>query len=176
MKNNYLISIIWLLALSVCCGNAGKSGGTDRNNNDNKYLATNCENENKYLSISELQSLCRLPGTCGQKLPCEDKVLKIEGLIDYRNVYDKRRYPQLPYEKFIITDSTGSISIDVWLDHEKDNTKLFDRLMKAKSENLKKIRMEVLVSGVDVQAGGRCIRTIRLSLVNENSVCFKTIE
>jgi hypothetical protein len=61
----------------------------------------------EYLSVEELYKVCRVPGVCSEKMNCEGQIARGKGYVDYGNVFGKKNYPELPYEKFKIGDTKG---------------------------------------------------------------------
>ena len=101
--------------------------------------ATECEKNSKSaVTVDKLIAQCGLPGPCGEKLKCEGETFTINGFIDLNNIFSKKYYPQLPYEKFIVTDSAGSASIEVW-PRGDDNESIFEKIMTARSLNRRKV-------------------------------------
>jgi hypothetical protein len=59
-------------------------------------------------------------------VPWQGQTVTVQAFIDADNIYDKRRYPRLPYEKFRLVDRRGR-SLEVWA-QAADNHAIFDKL------------------------------------------------
>lgn len=77
------------------------------------------------MSIQALYEFCGLPTACDQPVSWEGRTVSIQGTVDPVNIFDKKRYPKLPYEKFTLTD--GRHTIEVWPQAD-DNGPIFDKL------------------------------------------------
>jgi len=132
-----------------------------------------CKDElNDYITISELIETCGLPGECKVPLPCEGKEIKIGGFIDYRNVFDKEHYPQLPYEKFKLNSEKGNQSIEIWAVGE-DNTALFKKIDENNVDPPRIVFIEGKVEGVDLPTNDGCQRWVKMLIDNEEDIIFK---
>ena len=80
-----------------------------------------------YITIDSLYDHCGVPIPYGEKNPCEDKIALIIGYIDYGNVFDKKNYPMLPYQKFLITNYERNKSLEVWLNTEQSE-EVFEKI------------------------------------------------
>jgi hypothetical protein len=124
-----------------------------------------------YVSIQELYHFCHAPGPCGKKTECEEKIAKVKGYIDYSNVFDKKNYPQLPYEKFKIYDKNGK-SLEVWAVSD-DNSKIFEKIYHNKVFPEKMAFIKGIVVGFDMPIMGICHRGIKINLDKEGDIFFK---
>lgn len=86
------------------------------------------------LSIDALRKICGLPAPCGASIDWEGRPVTVEGLVDGANVFDKRRFPNLPYEKFKLRDGQGN-SLEVWA-VAADNGPIFDKLARRRGEKI----------------------------------------
>lgn len=125
----------------------------------------------EYLTISEVISLCKLPGKCGQKMFCEGQNIKIKGYIDYSNIFDKAHYPQLPYEKFIINDSLATISIEVWT-VDNDNSGIFKKIYD-NNDSRKMVFITGIIEGYDAPTQQDCKRWIIINIQKDAEISFK---
>ena len=125
----------------------------------------------EYVTISELISLCNLPGKCGEKLPCEGKEFKIKGYVDFNNVFDKERYPQLPYEKFRIYDLTKTKVLEVWAVGD-DNSGIFKKIYNNNIEPALMIFVKGKAEGIDIPMNTGCRRWLKLNIDNEGDISF----
>ena len=123
-----------------------------------------------YISVEEIYHKCNAPGPCGEKMACEGKMSKIKGYIDYHNIFDKKHYPQLPYEKFKIFDEKGK-SLEVWAVSD-DNRDLFEKIYQNKSIPEKMIFIKGVLVGVDMPIMGTCHRNIRIDIEKADDIFF----
>jgi hypothetical protein len=101
-----------------------------------------------YVSIEEFYHCCNVPGPCGKRMDCEGEIARVKGYIDYQNVFDKKNYPQLPYEKFKIYDEKGK-SLEVWA-VSADNSKIFGKIYHNKSFPGKMAFITGMIIGFDM--------------------------
>jgi len=125
----------------------------------------------EYLTISELTSLCNLPGKGGEKLPCEGKEVKVRAYVDFINVFDKEHYPQLPYEKFLIYDSSKTNILDVFTISD-DNYRIFKKVYKNNVKPQRMIFINAIIEGVDTPTNYANKRWIRLNIDDEEDIFF----
>ena len=124
-----------------------------------------------YISIEELYNSCHVPGSCGKKMDCEGEIARVKGYVDYENVFDKRNYPQLPYEKFKIYDKRGQ-SVEVWTVSD-DNNKIFEKIYQNKISPEKMAFIEGTIIGFDMPAMGVCRRSIKMNIDKESDIFFE---
>ena len=129
---------------------------------------SNAENWN---SISELYQYCGVPGPCGKKLECEGQTVRVKAHIDYDNVFDKKTYPQLPYEKFRITDKDGQ-SLEVWA-VSNTTSEIFEKIYKYKSYPEKAVHIEGIIEGFDMPVQETCHRGIKIVINTADAIFFK---
>ena len=123
-----------------------------------------------YISIEELYHYCNAPSPCGKKTDCEGKVARVKGYIDYQNVFDKKNYPQLPYEKFKIYDEEGK-SLEVWA-VSPDNSKIFEKIYRNKSFPGKMAFVRGIMIGFDMPIMGACHRGIKIEIEKADDIFF----
>jgi hypothetical protein len=82
-------------------------------------------------SPEALTVYCRLPASCSKALACDGRVVTVAGHLNPRNIFDKQRYPHLPYEKFTLVGRDGH-SIEVW-PQAVDNQPIFNKLARRPS-------------------------------------------
>jgi putative hemolysin len=155
-----------------CIGSAGYSWCEAKQ----KCLRTweeNCTDNKKYMTLNELNDFCGVPGECNKKMDCEGKEVRVKAhLTDYVNVFDKKNYPQLPYEKFDISDVTRQIRIDVNTVSD-NNTPIFDKIEESKENPVQMIFITATVEGFDMPIMGPCTRGIYLKVNDANNVDFR---
>ncbi len=142
------------------------------------YLTENSNKSNfyedslkDYITIPELILLCNLPGKCNEKLLCEDKEVKVRSYVDFINVFDKRHYPQLPYEKFRIHDSTKTNFLEVWT-VGKDNSAIFKKIFNNNVKPPRMIFIRAKIEGIDIPLDKGCERWIKLIINSEKDIFF----
>ncbi|MCL5019907.1 MAG: hypothetical protein M1426_05530 [Patescibacteria group bacterium] len=141
------------------------------------FLITACkEDQNQqakeYLTIPEVISFCKLPGKCGQKMVCEGQEIKVKGYIDYINIFDKAHYPQLPYEKFIIKDTTATISLEIWTEGN-DNSGIFKKIYESGENSQKMAFINGIIEGWDAPTLQDCKRWIKINIQKDDNISFK---
>lgn len=129
-----------------------------------------CESSG-YVSIEDLFHSCHVPGPCGKKMECEGKIAKVKGYIDFSNVFDKKNYPQLPYEKFKVYDRRGK-SLEVWA-VGSDNSEIFEKIYLNKAFPEKMVFIKGIVVGFDMPVMGACHRGIKINIEKEGDIFFK---
>jgi len=124
-----------------------------------------------YISVHELLEFCRIPGECGKPLACEGQTALVKGTVDYDNVFEHSRYPQLPYEKFFLAGDHGK-KLDV-VAVSPDNAALFEKIFAARKEGNRRAFLKVTVRGVDLHVMGACHREIRLEIKSPDHLTFR---
>lgn len=130
-----------------------------------------------YFTISELDSFCNLPSKCQEKASCEGKEVIVRGYIDYTNVFDKKSYPQLSYEKFLLTDkllipnAKIQYTLEVFTTGE-DNSTIFKKIYDNKINPPKLVFVNGQIEGFDMTIMGRCQRGIQLNITDEKEINF----
>ncbi len=138
---------------------------TATSGNEQMTISTN------YISVSGLYDYCRCPGECGKALECEGQTVLIRGSVDYDNVFEHSRYPQLPYEKFFLKDAKGK-TVEVWA-VSSDNRAVFKKIFDARKQGARELFVKGTIRGVDMPAMQGCRRGIRLELSNAEDIYFK---
>lgn len=126
---------------------------------------------NNYISIEKLYRFCHVPGPCGKKMECEGKVAKVKGYVNYGNVFDKKTYPQLPYEKFKLHDKKGK-SLEVWAVSD-DNCKIFENIYRNKAFPEKTAFIKGTIVGFDMPIMGACHRGIKINIAQPGDLFFE---
>ena len=124
-----------------------------------------------YINVSKLYEYCQVPGECGKALESEGLTALVSGTVDYNNVFEHGRYPQLPYEKFFLMDAEGK-TVEV-LAVSSDNRPIFRKISDARKGGLKQAFVKGIVRGMDAPVMGTCRRWIRLELRDAEDVSFK---
>ncbi|RLA91537.1 MAG: hypothetical protein DRG20_01090 [Deltaproteobacteria bacterium] len=127
---------------------------------------------NNYISIQKLYNFCNIPSPCQKRLDCEGKIGLIKGYIDYNNIFDKRRYPQLPYEKFLIYDHNKKYNLEVWTVSD-NNSKIFDKIYINKDHPERLVFVKGIIVGFVMPIMRGCQRGIKLDIDSPDSLFFK---
>jgi hypothetical protein len=122
-------------------------------------------------TIPELAQLCGIPGTCGQPLACEGKMVWVQGWIDYSNVFDQRQYPHLDQEKFFLIDSNDDQKLDVFVQC-RDNKGVFDVVHAHAEVPELAVRVHGRIIGFDMPTMDQCRRGISLILTDSSGIVF----
>ena len=129
-------------------------------------------NPSSYASIKELYAFHHIPGPCKREMECEGKIARVKGYIDYQNVFDKKSYPQLPYEKFKILDEYGN-TLEVWA-VSAENSKLFEKIYHHNKVFPGKMAfIKGMIVGFDMPVMGRCHRGIKINIEGEGDIFFE---
>ena len=130
-----------------------------------------CKSET-YLSIDSLYDYCNVPGPCGGKYESEGNVALVKGFIDYANIFDKSHFPNLPYQKFLLTNLERNKSLEVWVTADRSNL-IFDKLFTQKSINPDSMAfIRGILVGFDMPMMGACHRGLKIEIACEKSLSF----
>ena len=124
------------------------------------------------MTIGELWSLCKKEGVKKGRYVCEGKEVTIAGYLDFINVFDKKRYPNLPYQKFRLIDGPGILkasnpwqsytdSIEVFVVGEGAD-RLFDKLRSVKGLPLRRVVVKGVIRGFNAYTNQGFTRGIYL--------------
>jgi hypothetical protein len=129
------------------------------------------EDPSHFMTIAELLSSCEMPGRCGTAARCEGTTVRAKGFIDHDNVFDKRTYPRLPYEKFKMHDGRGN-AVEVWA-VAKDNREIFQEIARQRPSPQKMVHVKGEVVGFDMPIMGECRRGIRIDISGPEQLFFR---
>ena len=118
-----------------------------------------------YVGVNDLHAICRLPGRCEQPLECEGKIALVKGRIDSYNVFDRSRFPSLPYEKFTLLDANGSKALEVWV-HIENNQEVFEKIALQSKNPARQAYVRGRIVGVDMQMEKACARGFKLEITS----------
>jgi hypothetical protein len=121
-----------------------------------------------YISVSEFHKYCP-SSDCGKAMPCEGQSVRIKGKLDYSNIFDHTRYPQLPNEKFFLTDDNITVEILV---ATSDNKTVFRKIFDAREKGNNIVFVKGTVVGIDMPIMKSCHRGIRLELHSADDITF----
>jgi hypothetical protein len=124
-----------------------------------------------YINVNKLFEYCKVPSKCGQTLECEGTTALVTGFIDYNNVFEHARYPQLPYEKFFLAETDGK-TIEV-VAVSLDNRHIFRKISDARKCGLQQAFVKGIIRGIDAPVMGTCRRWIRLEVRDAEDIYFK---
>lgn len=124
-----------------------------------------------YINLSKLYEYCRVPGECGKALACEGQTALVSGNVDYNNVFEHSRYPQLPYEKFFLKDAEGK-TVEI-LAVSSDNRPIFRKIFDARKNGLEQAFVKGTIRGMDAPVMGACRRGIRLEIRDAEDISFR---
>ncbi len=120
------------------------------------------------IGVTALLAQCGAPGPCGQALACEGKMLSVRDTIDPVNVFDRRRFPNLPYEKFSLTDRASGSTLEVWAASIAGDGML--QALQVVRGRSAEVSVRGRAVGVDLPIASRCIRTIKLELASSHDL------
>jgi len=125
-----------------------------------------------YLTIDSLFDYCKIPGECGRKYECEGKTALIKGFIDYNNIFDKTTYPNLPYQKFLMTNFKRNQTIEVWVSSAGSDA-IFKKIFMQKAlDPDSMVFIRGVLAGFDMPIMGTCHRGLKLELAGDKSISF----
>jgi hypothetical protein len=124
-----------------------------------------------YMSIEELYR-SYAPGNCGQDSKLEGKEVHIRGYVDRENYFDKKTYPQLPYEKFKIYDKQSGKSIEVWA-VAAENNMIFKKIEQNAATPDREAFISGIISSFDMPIMGTCRKGIKIEIKNVENIFFK---
>ncbi|GEM_PF-1636408 len=122
------------------------------------------------LSLEQLFRRCSLPADCGRSQDCDHSAVTVWGYLDPANIFDRRNYPRLPYEKFVIHDGHGR-RLEVWVRGPGgENEAIFDRISRPAGNDRKVVIVKGRVEPVEMFTMEGCRRGIKLVVVNRSQV------
>ena len=120
------------------------------------------------LTIEALYRHCHLPGDCSTPVDWEGETVTFWGILDPVNIFDKERYPKLPYEKFRLTDADGR-SVEVWAGAD-DNTDIFKKIFTRSSD---KVTVTGILKKVKMPLSHTCKLGIKVVIDHVDQIEFK---
>jgi hypothetical protein len=125
-----------------------------------------------YITIDSLYDYCDSSGNCGEKLACEGMLALIKGYVDYENVFDKKSYPQLPYQKFLMSNEERSENFEIWVD-STGSDEVFEKIAAKKLAHLGGlIYVKGVLVGFNMPIMGTCHRGLKLNLTGAASISY----
>ena len=126
-----------------------------------------------YITISELEFLCDLPSKCNERLSCEGENIFVKGYIDYTNVFEKKSYPQLPYEKFRLMDKeiSGTHFLEIFVT-VNNTSAVLKKIYDNETEPSKMVFINGQIEGFDMPTMGECWKSIKINITSENEINF----
>lgn len=103
------------------------------------------------MTLESLYTAFGIPTGCDSAAAWDGRPVVIKGLVDPDNIFDKRHFPNLPYEKFRLIDRQGR-SMEVWV-NSLDSRTVFSKVYRKKNA-------QVIISGrlaaVKMPITGKC--------------------
>ena len=125
----------------------------------------------RYITIDQMNSYCNVPGSCSRKLACEGKIVRIVGYIRYINVWSKREYPWIPYDKFFLYNSSGSSNIEVRVSSEVAS-EVFDKINKYGGNEDRPVYVMGLLIGIDLPIMDSCHRDLVVEVIDADGLVY----
>ena len=119
------------------------------------------------LTIEALYKHCNLPNDCSAQIDWEGETVTFWGLLDQDNIFHKRRYPKLPYEKFRLTDTNGR-SVEVWA-KSANNSIIFNKLL---SRPAGKVTVTGRLEAVKLPISNKCKLGIKVVIDHADQIVF----
>ncbi len=119
------------------------------------------------LTLEALYNQCGLPASCDAPLTCDGRPVTLVALLDPVNIFDRRHYPRLPYEKFTLVDGVGR-SVEVWV-QAADNGPIFEKLAARPSD---RIVVRGRLAAVKMPTQGKCTQGIKVLIDAADQIEF----
>ena len=125
-----------------------------------------------YITIDSLYEHCEVHIPCGKKNKCEDKISLVKGYIDYGNVFDKKNYPMLPYQKFSIANYERNKTLEVWVSSEQSE-EIFGKIYQQKLHDPNcAVYVKGILTGFDMHIMNTCHRGLKLNFTDKAKMTF----
>lgn len=114
-------------------------------------------------AVDTVRAFYGAPGVCGQKLSGEGEWVQVIGFIDKDNIFDRLHYPQLPYEKFLLTNRARTSTLEVWVEGEHSGrvfADIWDHMRQGKNV----VVVGGILRGIDMPVMGPCKRDVQMVL------------
>ncbi|MFZ1984727.1 MAG: hypothetical protein WAU91_09965 [Desulfatitalea sp.] len=121
------------------------------------------------LSLEGLYAYCGLPAPCDAPVTWEGKSAVVGGRLDPLNIFDKTNFPQLPYEKFRLTDGQGR-SVEIWA-QAKDNRPIFEKLARRTSDE---IMVRGRLTAFKMPVAGDCKTGVKVVIDDAEQITFQS--
>ena len=121
------------------------------------------------LSLEGLHHFCGLPLACSSPVAWEGKTVSVWGRLDPHNTFDKKSYPQLPYEKFRLIDGRGR-SVEIWA-LARDNRPIFEKLAQRPGDE---IVVQGRLAAIKMPVSGDCKTGVKVEIDDAQQITFKT--
>jgi hypothetical protein len=125
---------------------------------------------NTVMSPNKLKSGqdCLTTISCAANLQCENQIVTVIGRVDKDNVFDRLRYPNLSYQKFVMLQEPSRKPIEVWLDDNVNAAEASQFMVKLRQAavNGQLISVSGRIQGQEIFMPNGCQRVYRLILSN----------
>ena len=125
-------------------------------------------NSDTVLTIEALYRRFNVPTDCSASIDWAGKTVTLRGVLDAANIYDKAHYPNLPYEKFRLTDAGGR-SVEIWPD-AGDNSAIFNKLSARPSDEA---TITGILEAVKLPISGGCKLGIKVVIDHADQIEFR---
>lgn len=119
------------------------------------------------MTLENLFHWTGLPAPCSAPVSWEGHLVTVTAMVDAANIFDNRRYPHLPYEKFRLVDGHGR-SLEVW-PQAADNQAVFNKLARRPSDT-------IIVTGrlkaVKLPTAGQCLWGMKVVMDDASQIEF----
>jgi hypothetical protein len=123
---------------------------------------------NAPFSLERLHAFCGLPASCNAPVPWQGQTVTVQAFIDADNIFDKRHYPRLPYEKFRLFDRQGR-ALEVWA-QAADNHVIFDKLANRPADL---VAVSGRLAAVRLPIANQCRMGVKVLIDDASQVTFK---
>jgi hypothetical protein len=120
------------------------------------------------LSLAKLYAHCGLPASCGANAPWQGQTVTVQAFVDADNIFDKSRFPRLPYEKFRLVDRQGR-SVEVWA-QAADNRPIFAKLADRSSD---RVTVTGRLAAVRLPVADQCRLGVKVLIDDASQIEFR---
>jgi hypothetical protein len=120
------------------------------------------------VSLQMLYARCGLPASCDAALPWQGQTVTVQAYLKAGHIVDKREFPSLPYEKFVLEDRQGR-ALEVW-PQAADNRPIFDKLAGRPQD---RVMVTGRLAAVRLPIAGQCRLGVKVLIDDASQVEFR---
>lgn len=166
---DHVLIVLWMVASLALVGQPSLAADGGVMQTDIKQTS---HGTIKVESIATLRSSISISSPCGQKLPSEGRRVSVLGFIDKDNIFDRAHYPQLPYEKFLLTNRNKTSNLEVWVEAEQSE-KIFADIWRHIRQGKNVVVVSGILRGVDLPIMGTCKRDVQIVLKRDGGLTWE---
>jgi hypothetical protein len=169
---HYADHVLTVLSMVACLGLAGQPSLAADEGVMQTDIKQTSHGKIKVQSIATLRSSGGLSNPCGQRLPGEGRRVSVLGFVDKNNIFDRAHYPQLPYEKFLLTNRDKTSNLEVWVEAEQSE-KIFADIWRHIRQGKNVVVVSGILRGVDLPIMGACKRDVQIVLNRDGELSWE---